>query len=200
MEPRRGHQARTSGSHGALPSGLDDDAPAIVDFHAQAVAVEQPHTYEGIYANRPGFDVSHLAVPEHRSAVHVEGGLAAVSQDRLSITHDGQSQVSRQHRRQGQVAIEAGINHGLDFPRLTRRASQRKDYDRFEVGVHEALHHPAHELRRHAGDAAVHRPAAHHRGLQFRGNTCTSDGKMLSTRLELTVAGPRYDFLPASMR
>ena len=78
---------------------LDHDATAVLDLYVQAVAVEQSHARERAYAYRPCFNVSRLAVPEHRSAVYVEGGLAAVGQDRLSITHDGQFQVSRQYWR-----------------------------------------------------------------------------------------------------
>ena len=123
--------------------GLYHYTPAICDFHKQAVLVHQGHAHEGVYANRPGLDVSRLAVPEYRDAVYVEGSLAAVGQDRLAITNDRQPQVRHQHRWQRQLAIEAGIIHGVDFPRLLRRIQQGNGYDSFEIGVHHTLDHLA---------------------------------------------------------
>ena len=66
-----------------------------------------------------------------------------VGQDRLAITNDRQPQVRHQHRWQRQLAIEAGIIHGVDFPRLLRRIQQGNGYDSFEIGVHHTLDHLA---------------------------------------------------------
>ena len=76
------------GDGARLRSGLYDDPPAFPDVDAQVMVFEHSHAHEGVYANRPGFDVSQLSVPEHRNAIHVESSLAAVGQDRLAVTHN----------------------------------------------------------------------------------------------------------------
>ena len=90
-----------------------------------------------------GLDVSLLSVPERRNAIHIECGLAAVGQNRLAVTYNGQAQFRYQRRRQDQITVEAGIDHGVDLPRLPRWAHQGKGHDGFEMGIHRPLDHSA---------------------------------------------------------
>ena len=122
---------------------LQDDMTTVGDFHEQAVPVQRHHAVEGVYANRGSLNVSRLAVPDHGNALHVEGSLAAIGQDRLAVSHHRQSQVRHQRRGQGQRVIEAGVYHGSDLPRLPRRAEEGNRHNSFEIGVHEALYRPA---------------------------------------------------------
>ena len=72
-----------------LYPGLYDDAAPVLDFDVQVVPVQQGHAHQWVNANRSAFDESRLVVSYHRNAVHVEDGLSAIGQDRLSFTTTG---------------------------------------------------------------------------------------------------------------
>ena len=84
-----------------LPSGLNEDAAAILNFHVQAVAMEQPHTYERGGVGCVGIDVPGATVPEHGDAVNIEPRLSTVSQERPAYAVEGQPQL--RHQRRGRV-------------------------------------------------------------------------------------------------
>ena len=124
-----------------LPPRFYDYAPAVSDFHIQAMAVHQIHAQQGCDAHCVNVNVSWPTVPDHCGVVDVEGHHRTVSQSRPAPDHKGQLQLSHQFRRQGQIAAVPCVYHGFYLPILW--TSYRKAHYRFKKAVHHTLDHLA---------------------------------------------------------
>ena len=124
-----------------LPSGLDDDAPAVPDLDVQVVPVQEQHAHQGRGVSGVGFNVDTLAVPQHGYAVNVVRNLTAVGESRPAYADEGKPQLRHHCWGQSEKPVEAGIDDGPYIPCLPRRAVQSEAYYGFVCGVHHALDH-----------------------------------------------------------
>lgn len=103
---------------------LYDNTTAIGDLHVQAMAVEQEHTCQRRGIRLVCLDKPRLTVPEYRDAPNSKGDLAAIGKGRSTMTLKELFQFCNYRWWQGQKSVVAGVNHGVNFPCLPRRAAQ----------------------------------------------------------------------------
>ena len=108
-----------------LPPWFYDYAPAVSDFHVQAMAVHQVHAQQGCDAHCVYVNVSWPTVPDHCGAVDVEGHHRTVPSaraDRLRITKGNSNSATSSGGKAGGLCIKSPRSDAELVDRLNQDA------------------------------------------------------------------------------